>query len=169
MPTLSPQERLQPALLDRLIDDEPDKSAEPRESRLITVRHLRSAVLRDLEWLFNCTRMRDDDLDAERYPQAAHSTLAYGLPALAGNTVSGMDIRSLESRIRAAIIEFEPRLVAATLQVRALMAEKSIDHHNQIQVEIRGSLWSVPVPIEILLRTNVDLESGEIRVEDLGS
>lgn len=168
MPTLSPQERLQPALLDRLIDDEPDKTAEPREARLINVRRLRAAVLRDLEWLFNSARISDSDLDPDRYPHAARSTLAYGLPALAGGTVSSVDIEDLQSRIRAAIIEFEPRMVASALQVRALTAEKSMDHHNQIQVEIRGSLWSVPVPIEILLRTNVDLESGEIRIDDVG-
>jgi type VI secretion system protein ImpF len=169
MPTLSPQERLQPALLDRLIDDEPDKTVEPREARLISVRKLRAAVLRDLEWLFNSGRISDTELDSARYPHAARSTLAYGLPALAGETMSGLDVNDLQSRIRAAIIEFEPRMVASTLQVRALVESRSMDHHNQIQVEIRGSLWSVPVPIEILLRTNVDLESGEIRIDDLAS
>lgn len=169
MPTLSPQERLQPALLDRLIDDEPDKPVESREARLITVRRLRAAVLRDLEWLFNSTRLADSELDDSEYPEAARSTLAYGLPALAGNTASGMDIGLLESRIRTAITQFEPRLVQSTLRVQALISDKSMDHHNQIQVEIRGSLWSVPVPIEILLRTNLDLESGEIRIEDLSS
>lgn len=169
MPSLSPQERLQPALLDRLIDDEPDKSVEPREARLINVRKLRAAVLRDLEWLFNSARLSESELDSAQYPQVARSTLAYGLPALAGETVSSLNIEDLQSRIRSAIIEFEPRMVAATLQVRALMGGNSIDHHNQIQVEIRGSLWSVPVPIEILLRTNVDLESGEVRIDDLAS
>lgn len=169
MPTLSPQERLQPALLDRLIDDEPDKLVESREARLITVRRLRTAVLRDLEWLFNSTRIADSELDDAEFPEAARSTLAYGLPALAGNTASGMDVGLLESRIHAAIIQFEPRLVQSTLRVQALVSGKSMDHHNQIQVEIRGSLWSVPVPIEILLRTNLDLESGEIRIEDLTS
>ena len=169
MPTLSPQERLQPALLDRLIDDDPEKTAEPREARLITVRRLRAAVLRDLEWLFNSTRLAESELDVERYPHAARSTISYGLPALAGRTVSSLDVGSLESKIRAAILEFEPRMVASALQVRAIMNEKSVDHHNQIQVEIRGSLWSVPVPIEILLRTNLDLESGEIRIDDLSS
>lgn len=169
MPSLSPQERLQPALLDRLIDDEPEKTVEAREARLISVRKLRAAVLRDLEWLFNSARLTEAELDSERYPHAARSTLAYGLPALAGETVSGLDFQDLQSRIRAAIIEFEPRMVSSTLQVRAILEGSSIDHHNQIQVEIRGSLWSVPVPIEILLRSNVDLESGEIRIEDLGS
>lgn len=169
MASLSPQERLQPALLDRLIDDEPDKPVEAREARLITVRRLRAAVLRDLEWLFNSTRISAAELDPVEFPHAARSTLSFGLPALAGNTASGIDVGLLESQIRESIIDFEPRMVASTLKVQALLAGKAMDHHNQIQVEIRGSLWSVPVPIEILLRTNVDLESGEIRIEDLAT
>lgn len=169
MASLSPQERLQPALLDRLIDDEPDKPVESREARLITVRRLRAAVLRDLEWLFNSTRISGTELDPVEFPHAARSTLSFGLPALAGNTASGIDVGLLESQIRESIIDFEPRMVASTLKVQALLAGKAMEHHNQIQVEIRGSLWSVPVPIEILLRTNVDLESGEIRIEDLAT
>ena len=168
MPTLSPQERLQPALLDRLIDDEPDKKVESRESRVVSIRRLREAVLRDLAWLFNCTRPSDEELDTERHPHVARSTLAFGLPALAGNTASGMDIAMLESRIHAAITEFEPRLVPETLKVEAKAVDKTLDHHNQIEVQIRGSLWAQPVPIEILLKTEVDLESGQVEIQDLG-
>lgn len=169
MPTLSPQERLQPALLDRLIDEDPDKTQESREARLISARRLRAAVLRDLAWLFNSSRQIGNEMDAERYPYCATSTLAYGLPPLAGNSASSMDGETLETNIRDAIIAFEPRIVPESLQVHALMSEASLDHHNQIQLEIRGSLWSVPVPIEMLLRTDLDLESGEIRVQDLGA
>lgn len=169
MPTLSPQERLQPALLDRLIDEDPDKTQEPREARLITARKLRAAVLRDLAWLFNSTRQTGNETDADRYPFASQSTLSYGLPPLAGNSASSVDGATLEANIRDAIVAFEPRIVPGSLQVQALMSEASLDHHNQIQLEIRGSLWSVPVPIEMLLRTDLDLESGEIRVQDLGA
>lgn len=166
MPSLSPQERLQPALLDRLIDDEPDKQVETRESRLITVRKLREAVLRDLTWLFNSSCHSDGDIDAERFPHARNSTLGYGLPPLAGNTASGVEVTHLESAIRDAIMRFEPRLVPESLRIRAMLAGDSIEHHNQIQVEIRGSLWSVPVPVELLLHTDVDLESGQVNVRE---
>lgn len=169
MATLAPQERLQPALLDRLIDDEPEKTVESREARLITVRRLRAAVLRDMAWLFNSSRPSEEEIDPLLYPQVAKSTLFYGLPAMAGNTASGIDIRTLETRIRDAILLFEPRMVAGNLRVQAVLAGTSMDHHNQIQVEIRGSLWSVPVPIEMLLRTDLDLESGEIRIQDLSA
>ena len=56
-----PQDRLQPALLDRLTDDEPDKKLEPREARVLSKRRLRQSVLRDLAWLFNATRLEAVD------------------------------------------------------------------------------------------------------------
>ena len=167
MPTLAPQERLQPALLDRLIDDEPDKQMESRESRLISVRKLRECVLRDLTWLFNCARLTEDELDHDQYPEVAGSVLNFGLPPMSGNTATSIDPAVLEIAIRDAVIRFEPRLVEASLQIRAIVNEHSMDHHNQIQVQIKGSLWSVPVPIELLLRTNLDLESGEVRIEEV--
>ena len=54
---LLPQDRLQPALLDRLTDDEPDKKQEPREARVLSKSRMRQSVLRDLAWLFNATRL----------------------------------------------------------------------------------------------------------------
>ena len=48
-----PKDRLQPALLDRLTDEEPDRALEPRAERLISRQHMRQSVLRDLGWLFN--------------------------------------------------------------------------------------------------------------------
>jgi hypothetical protein len=52
-----PSERLQPALLDRLTDDEPDKNRRA-DKRVLTKTQLRQAVLRDLAWLFNTTGWR---------------------------------------------------------------------------------------------------------------
>ncbi len=166
MPSLSPQDRLQPALLDRLIDDEPEKTVETREARMITVRRLREAVLRDLSWLFNSSSFTESEIDTRDYPHVRNSVLAYGLPPMAGNTASSFDARTLEDSIRETVLRFEPRLVPQTLQIKALLSDHSLDHHNQIQVEIRGSLWSVPVPIEMLLRTSLDLESGQVEVRD---
>lgn len=167
MATLTPQERLQPALLDRLTDDAPDKPLETREARLITGRRLRAAVLRDLAWLFNATRPGESEIDSDAAPQVARSVLCYGLPALSGNTASTLDITGLEARIRRAIIDFEPRILPGTLRVKAVADDMALDHYNQIQVEIRGNLWAEPVPLEVLLRTDVDLETGVVKVQDL--
>jgi type VI secretion system protein ImpF len=38
--------------------------------------------------------------------------------------------------------------------------------HNVIEFEIRGHLWAQPVPLEILLRTKLDLEAGQVEVRE---
>ncbi len=50
--------------------------------------------------------------------------------------------------------------------MRALEATSVLDTHNVIEFEIRGHLWSQPVPLEILLRTQLDLEAGQVEVRD---
>ena len=168
MAELTMQERLQPALLDRLTDDEPDKKQEPREKRLITKQKLRQAVLRDLAWLFNATRPSDREGLGD-FPYVERSVLNFGLPSLSGETASTLDVIGLEGRIRQAIIDFEPRIDASTLQVEAPVSELQMDHHNVISVQIRGNLWAQPVPLEMLLRTEVDLETGSVEIRDLAA
>ena len=167
MAELTPLERLQPALLDRLTDDAPEQTQEPREARLITRQRLRAAVLRDLGWLFNATRP-SGAIDWESFPDAERSVLNYGLPALSGETSATLDVATLEQHIRRAIVDFEPRIDASSLQVEAVVNQIALEHHNQIQIEIRGNLWAQPVPIEMLLRTEVDLETGQVDVQDQG-
>lgn len=167
MPEAVPKERLQPALLDRLSDDDPDQPLEAREARLISRPRLRQAVLRDLGWLFNATQIADDK-DWPAAPLALRSVLNFGLPALAGETASTLDVVQLERAMRQAILDFEPRLDPASLKVEAMAEQVALDRHNQIQVEIRGNLWAQPAPIELMLRTNVDLETGQIEIQDLG-
>ena len=162
-----PRERLQPALLDRLVDDEPEIKQEPRASRLITRKRLHEAVLRDLAWLFNTTRL-GGDAEFGSFSYARRSVINFGLPALAGETASALDMVGLEQTIREAIVDYEPRIVPASLQVRALAAGDLLEQHNIVSISIRGQLWAHPVPIELLLRTDVDLETGAVQIRDLG-
>ena len=162
----TPQERLQPALLDRLADNEPEKKLEPREARIMTKSQLREAVLRDLAWLFNTTKL-DSRQDFSGYEYAGRSVVNFGLPALSGETASTLDVIELERSIRQAILDFEPRITPSSLQVEALITDQQLDRHNVISVQIRGDLWAYPVPLELLLRTDVDLETGQVEIRDL--
>ena len=161
----TPDEQLQPALLDRLTDEQPDKKLEPRMERVISKRRLREAVLRDLTWLFNTTRF-DADMDPVTLPNARRSVINYGLPALSGQTASSLDVSDLERAIRQAIVDFEPRILPETLHVRALEAGR-FENHNVIGVEISGQLWAQPLPLELLVRTEIDLETGQVEVADV--
>jgi type VI secretion system protein ImpF len=161
-----PHERLQPALLDRLTDDEPDKKLEPREARLLSRARLRQAVLRDLAWLFNATRL-EADTDLTKAPHARRSVVNFGLPSLSGKTATSLDATDLARAIRQSILDFEPRILPGTLQIRTLVDAGALDHHNVIGVEIRGQLWAQPVPLELLVRTEIDLETGKVEIADL--
>jgi len=167
MAELTPLERLQPALLDRLIDEAPDEKHEANSGRILDKERLRAAVLRDLAWLFNCARP-GVGAGLQGYQHVQRSVLNFGLPAMAGETASTLDLMGVERGIMQAILDFEPRIVPSSLQVRALESDSMLDQHNIVRIEIRGDLWSHPVPLELCLRTEVDLETGVVQLLDLG-
>jgi type VI secretion system protein ImpF len=160
------QDRLQPALLDRLTDDEPDARHEAADSRVISRNRLRDLVLRDLAWLFNATSP-GNRVDWSRAAHAKRSVINYGLPALSGETASTIDPMELQARVKQAILDHEPRILPHTLVVEALTTEIQLDHHNQIGLRISGQLWAQPVPLELLLHTDIDLETGRVAVREL--
>ena len=164
MAELTPKERLQPSLLDRLTDDEPYKQEESREQRVLSWQRLREVVRRDLAWLFNTTNLEAAQ-DLSDYPHVAQSVLNYGLPDLAGRTTASVDTEKLERLLRQAIRQFEPRILPANLRVR-LVLDRTKMSHNAMLFEIEGDLWAQPVPYQLYLRTEVDLELGEARVTE---
>lgn len=164
MAELTPKERLQPALLDRLRDEEPDKVQEAREQRVLSMRQLRESVLRDLQWLLNTGNLSaTGELDG--YPLIGRSVLNFGIPDLSGTTVTAMR-HKLEPMIRQAILDFEPRILKETLRVRALEADQM--NRNAISFEIQGELWGQPLPTLLFLRSEIDFETGDVTVQDTG-
>ncbi len=161
------RDRLQPALLDRLTDEAPGQLKEADDRRVMSKSQLRQAVLRDLSWLFNATQPRANW--GEEHPALAGSVLNFGLPPMSGQLVSKLDVTMLERAIKRAILDFEPRILPDTLSVHALETGSVLDMHNMIDFEIRGHLWAQPVPLEILLRTKLDLEAGQVEVREAGS
>ena len=159
------RDTLQPALLDRLTDNDPVRKVEGREDRVISRTQLRAFVLRDLTWLFNTTNL-SAEVDFTGHPLAEQSTLNYGLVPLSGKLLSSLDLGELEEVMRQTIIHFEPRILPNTLTVRGLPASDALTHHNVFSFEISGTLWAQPYPLELLLKTDVDLESGEIRIAE---
>ena len=74
---------------------------------------------------------------------------------------------SLEAQVRQAIIDHEPRILAPTLKVEAVVDGEQLDHHNQISFRISGQLWAQPVPLELLMHTDIDLETGRVDIKEL--
>ncbi len=162
MTELSLRERLQPSLLDRLTDHEPQKTVESRDQRMMSLDKLQQCVLRDLGWLLNTGNLSQLE-DLGDYPDVAHSVLNYGTPDLSGRVITSADVPQLAESMRQAIWDFEPRILRHTVKVRAIV-DKTKMSQNSLTFEIEGTLWAQPTPIRLLLKTEVDLETGHVEV-----
>lgn len=162
MADLTLLERLQPSLLDRLVDDQPHRRQESRDDRVLSMGRLRQAVQRDLAWLLNTVNLEATD-DLGEYPLVARSVLNFGLPDLTGLPSSSLDPVMLERVVRQAIWDFEPRISRHTVKVR-VATDRDAMSHNALTFYIEGELWAQPTPIRLYLKSEIDLEIGQIRV-----
>jgi len=154
-------ERIQPCLLDRLTDENPDALKESRNERVISVKRYREGVLRDLIWLLNAkAHTTQDGLD--EFPEAARSVLNFGTRDLCGLISSSLDLRTLEQEIAEAMRRLEPRINPGSLAVTAVSGSQKFA--NGIAVEIRGDLWAYPLPEQLFIRTEIDLDTGKYTV-----
>jgi type VI secretion system protein ImpF len=162
MAELALRERLQPSLLDRLTDDEPEKKIESRERGVMSIDKLRACVLRDVSWLLNTGHLAQVQ-DLSDYPEVARSVVNYGSVDMAGRTASSTDIGELERAMQRALENFEPRILPGSLRLRADLDQSSMDSHTLVFV-IEGMLWAQPLPLRVMLKTAVDLETGLVQV-----
>lgn len=167
-----PRDRLQPSLLDRLTDLEPQVSYESRERRVISARALRDSVQRDIGWLLNASGLGEGS-EAVDLPYVATSVLNYGLPHLAGRDVAALTTGALECLIRDALWAFEPRLARESVQVKVVDDTKDRAKRTRgghvVRFEIEADMWSQPYPERLFLHTELDLEAGEASVCDASS
>lgn len=166
MAELTSKERLQPSLLDRLTDNEPEAQQESRDKRVLSTRQLKQSVLRDLEWLLNAGNL-GDQVDYEAYPYIEQSVVNYGIEDLSGQLVAGLTTTQLERLVRQAILDFEPRILRNSIKIRTVV-DRSEMNRNAVAFEIEGELWGQPMPQRLYLRTEVDLESGSFSLSEGG-
>jgi type VI secretion system protein ImpF len=162
MAELTPQERLQPCLLDRLTDEQPQVQVESRTQRVVSQQRYRRGVERDLVWLFNTDAhlflSHGEREKVTRYPYAEKSVINFGVRQLTGLTVT--DLRELEQQIEESIRRFEPRIDARSVE---LVVGKE---RNILSFRLRGELWANPLPEQLDVNTQVDLETGRCMLGD---
>jgi type VI secretion system protein ImpF len=135
---------------------------ESMERRTFTMRRLREAVFRDLNWLLNSASLDSID-DLDRWPNVVSSVVNYGMPSLAGTPSSSIDVRATADRIARAIRNFEPRLT----KVRVLPEVRDSSTHDfALEFRIEAELWGQPVPQALVMRTSIDLNTGEARLAE---
>ncbi len=158
-------ERLQPSLLDRLTDESPESASERKDDRVIDLRRLREIILRDLSWLLNSSNS-ESTFDVDRYPNVAKSVLNYGVREVSGVFSTTDRALMIRTSIAEAITQFEPRIKPGTLDVGLHTEERK--SQSMVVFDIRADMWAQPLPMELYLRTEVDVTTGQVALERKG-
>lgn len=152
--------RITPSVLDRLIDDRPEVSTEPPASPMKSLRDLKKAVGRDLEWLLN-TRRTVGIVPAESL-EATRSITAYGLPDF---TAASLKSPAEQERVRRALEEaieiFEPRLVHVSIALEPLE-----EYIPTLRFRVSGYLRVEPEPEPVSFDTLLHLTSNDYEVRE---
>jgi type VI secretion system protein ImpF len=150
--------RITPSVLDRLIDYEPEFSQEPPASRAKTLRQLKQAVRRDLEFLLN-TRQFADGVPAG-LKELNKSLAAYGLPDFSAVNVNSPEEQTrLRRLLETTISTFEPRLKGVKVTLEPM---RGIERALRFRVDAR--LQVEPTPEPVTFDTVLQLHSGEYKV-----
>lgn len=162
MTNMSIKEQLQPALLDRLTDDDRASAAIESAARsTISMRRLRESVQRDLSWLLN-TLSLDATLDLTAFSQVERSVLNFGMPSFAGLPLASIDANQAAQRIGRAIETFEPRLFAVNVTPQAQEGQDGVT----LAFLIEAMLWGQPAAQHLSLRTSIDVGTGDVSIAD---
>ena len=162
MTDLTPSEKLQPCLLDRLTDDEPNRQQESRNQRVMSMRRYRQAVLRDLAWLLNtCAHIEQDGLD--EFEEVSSSVFNFGVQDITGMTASSLSAEEMRYQLMEALRRFEPRILPNTISIKMVVDPEAMSNRS-IRFEIRGDLWTQPIPESLFIKTEMDLETGECQL-----
>ena len=148
-----------PSLIDRLIDREPSTASDPYTTRAQSVRQLKAALRRDLEWLLN-TR-RNPEAAPESLAEVSHSLYNYGLPDFSALSLnSPRDRGQLLVQLERTLAIFEPRLA----DVRVTMVEAPGNTSRTVHFQIEGLLQMDPAPEQVSFDTTLQLASGEYQI-----
>ena len=158
MPPVDKEGPVTLSVLDRLIDQEPERNQEPPLTRAQSLRELRGALRRDLEWLFNtrCTIQAPP----ESLREVERSVYNYGI-----QDTSSLYMRSIKDQeflaksIKTAINFFEPRLLSVRVTIGGSFGEVRGLHFS-----IEGLLRMDPAPEPVFFDTILDPSKGEYTV-----
>lgn len=179
MATPSPS-RLNPTLFDKLVADsnisglrgeDIEKIEASREAmRYYSVPRLerfneaslRATVRRELAWLLNTTHLASV-IDLVDFPEVQTSVLNYGVPDMAGKSLSRRMVMQRAREIRAAIRAFEPRIAEKSLVVDAT---EQREKPNAITFLIQGDINSALKAMPVKFRTDIEADTAAATVRE---
>lgn len=134
-----------------------------RARQAITEPVLRREVSRDLDALLNTIAI-DGTLDLSEAEYARKSILNYGLTDVAKRTIDEVGVRKVPDELRTAIVNYEPRLSPASIQIER---DTSVDPAElKVRFIVRAELICEPVHVPVEFVADI-VESGKIIVNRL--
>src|SRR5579863_8560496 len=147
------------SVLDRLIDKDPKNNSEIPLTRAQSLRELKLALKRDLEWLLNTRRTIDPAPESAR--ETVRSVYHYGFADISSRSVlSSRDHSDLVREMELSILTFEPRLKRAKVRF-----EPVDNSYRSLRFVIDGLLCMDPAPEPIRFDTVLELGKGEYAVK----
>lgn len=147
------------SVLDRLIDRDPKNHSEIPLTRAQSLRELKLALKRDLEWLLNSRKTIDPAPDSAR--ETVRSVYHYGFADISSKSVlSTRDHSDLMRDMETAIAIFEPRLKRAKVRM-----EKVEGSFRTLKFVIEGLLCMDPAPEPVRFDTVLELGKGEYEIK----
>lgn len=150
---------VQRSVLDRLIDDNPDDASEVSLSWTQSVRELKRAVRRDLEWLLNTRRIIEPA--PEEFTELARSVYHFGLADITSlSAESGTAREWLRKQVAETIGLFEPRLS----NVRVHVAPPEPGGPREVRFTVEALLLMEPDPEQVVFDTVLEVTSTTFEV-----
>src|SRR5262249_55097875 len=154
----------QPSILDRLTDEDPRVSADPRISYGESLRQFKIAVQRDLEWLLNTRRTPTPA--PEGFTQLGSSVYNYGVPDITSLSRDSADSKAkLRAQVEEALALFEPRLANVQITIVEVDGEA---HRRELRFMVEATLRLDPTPEQVVFDTVLHFSSGQIDVKGQG-
>ena len=146
-----------PTLLDRLTQ---------QGGRAMNRSVYRKTVIRDLNWLLNCTNL-ESQLPVQDFPQVRNSVVNFGIPPLAGGRFTETDLDAVAAGIERSLAFFEPRILPESLNV-SVIRDEAVDVYrfNHARFRIEASYWFEPYPINMVVRAHWDMETGGVEIRE---
>jgi type VI secretion system protein ImpF len=119
-------------------------------------------VRRELAWLLNTTNF-ESCIPLDEFPQVRTSVLNYGVPDMAGKSLNNRLIQQRARDMRAAVIAFEPRIDAATLDIDVA---DQMERENAITYIIQADVTSAVRAIPVKFRTDIEADSASVTVRE---
>jgi type VI secretion system protein ImpF len=125
---------------------------------------LRALLAEDLSNLLNTIAFESAAPEmVEGLDRVRNSIVNYGLPDISNRTAGEVRLREIKTELREALLRYEPRLLKRGMEI----TQNPDKRDGQASFLVRADMRADPVPTSVEFVTDVEFDTGEIRISRL--